>query len=126
MTYMEQHNGALGNAPSGHLEIKMLNIDIKNHSGKFEVRKNSQWFDNHVAVVNFENSVPKSVLDVAYDIDSHVIPLFDGMGSMITVYEVTLVMECDLNNPWNTTTQKKMDMSKDIFAQLNEKLGEQQ
>ena len=27
MTYMEQHNGALGNAPSGHLEIKMKDLN---------------------------------------------------------------------------------------------------
>ena len=104
----------------------MLNIDIKNHSDKIVILRDRKWFDNHVAEINFDKVVPKSVLDVAYDVNTHVVPLSDGMGGLMTVYRITLVLECDLNNEWNNTNQKKMDASKDIFAQLKEKLEEQE
>ena len=101
----------------------MLNLDIKNHDQKFEIVSHRKWDVNHAVDVLFVNKVPKSVLDVASYIKEQTIPTFDGKGGAYKTYKVTLVLECDLNNPHNDTTQKQMDEAKDIVAQLLEKLA---
>ena len=101
----------------------MLNLDIKNHDQKFEIVNDRKWDVNHAVDVLFVNKVPKSVLDVASYIKEQTIPTFDGKGGAYKTYKVTLVLECDLNNPYNDTTQKQMDEAKDIVVQLLEKLA---
>ena len=102
----------------------MLNLDIKNHDEKFEIINNRKWYANHAVDVLFVNKVPKSVLDVASYIKEQTIPTFDGKGGAYKTYKVTLVLECDLNNPHNDTTQKQMDKAKDILDQLQTKLSQ--
>jgi hypothetical protein len=98
----------------------MLNLDIKNHSNVFTAPVVEEWLDNKTAKVRFDKKVPASVLEVAYRVREIT---FAIDGKICHTFEVLLVLECDLNNPYNETTQKKMDMSKDILSQLSTRLA---